>query len=49
MLVFDDFETNEFGSRFINFGLEHVAVAAARVVVLPLRSSNKGDKKRRCV
>ena len=42
-------EKNEFGGRFIHIGLENVAVAAARVVELPLRCSNKVVKKRRCL
>ena len=49
-MIFDAFEKlskNEFGSRCIDIGLENVAVAAARVVELPLRCNNKGGKKRR--
>ena len=34
-------QQNEFGGRFIHIGLENVAVAAARVVELPPRCSNK--------
>ena len=33
--------TNDFGGRFIDIGLEHVAVAAARVVGGPSRCSKK--------
>ena len=43
--IFDKFQRkwkNEFGGRFINIGLENVAVAVARVVELPPRCSNKG-------
>ena len=45
LTVFENCE-NEFGKRFIDIGLGHVAVAAARVVELPPRCSNKGYKKR---
>ena len=40
---------NEFGGRFVDIGLENVAVAAARVVGGPPRCSNKGGQKRRCL
>ena len=45
-VVFDDFE---FGGSFIDIGLENVAEAAARVVELPPRCSNKYGQKRRCL
>ena len=38
---------NKIGGRFINIGLENVAVAAASVVERPPRCSNKGGQKRR--
>ena len=40
---------NDFGGRFVDIGVENVAVAAARVVERPPRCSNKGVKKRRCL
>ena len=40
---------NEFGMRFIDIGLENVAVAAGRVCDRPPRCSNKGFQKRRCL
>ena len=40
---------NEFGDRFVDIGLENVAVAAAHVVGGPSRCSNKGFQKRRCL
>ena len=40
---------NEIGGRFIDIGLENVAVAAARVCDRPPRCSNKGVQKRRCL
>ena len=42
-------QKNEFGKRFIDIGLENVAVAAARVIDRPPRYSNKGVQKRRCL
>ena len=40
----------KFGDRFVDIGVENVAVAAARVVERPPRcSNNKGVKKRRCL
>ena len=47
--VWKNVKKNEFGGRFINIGLEHVAVAAARVCDRPPRCSNKGVQKRRCL
>ena len=44
-ITFDDFwknVKNEFGGRFIDIGLENVAVAAARVVGGPTRSVIRG-------
>ena len=50
LLMFEtNIEQNEFGGRFIDIGLENVAVAAASVVELPPRCSNKGGQKRRCL
>ena len=40
---------NEFDGRFVDIGLENVAVAAARVVERPPRCSLKGGHKRRCL
>ena len=40
---------NDFRSRFVDIGLENVALAAARVVELPSRSGSKGVQKRRCL
>ena len=40
---------NECGMRVINIGLENAAVAAARVVEGPSRSSLKRVEKRRCL
>ena len=40
---------NEFGGRFVDIGLENVAVAAARVVERHPRYSNKGLQNRRCL
>ena len=40
---------NDSRSRFVDIGLENVAVAAARVVERPPRCSNKGVQKRRCL
>ena len=37
------------GNRFIDIGLENVAVAAASVVAGPSRCSNNGSQKRRCL
>ena len=37
------------GKRFIDIGLEKSAVAAASVVDLPSRCSNKEGQKRRCL
>ena len=49
-MIFEELSNkNKFGGRFINIGLDNVAVAAARVVELPPRCNNKGDKKRRCL
>ena len=52
-MVFDDIgrnvKKNEFGGRFIDIGLEHIAVAAARVVGGLPRCSNKAGQKRRCL
>ena len=52
-MIFDGFwknvQTNEFGGRFIDIGLENVAVAAARVCDRPPRCSKKGVQKRRCL
>ena len=47
-MIFDDFkgEKIEFGGRYLDIGLENVAVG---VVELPPRCSNKGGKKRRCL
>ena len=42
-------ENNEFGGRFIDIGLENVAVSATRVIDLPPRFINKGGQKRRCL
>ena len=50
--IVDDFRIdmkNEFGKRFINIGLENIAVVAARVVELPPRCNNKRGIKRRCL
>ena len=52
-MIYDGFwknvRKNEFGGRFIDIGLKHVAVAAARVCDRPPRCSNKGVQKRRCL
>ena len=40
---------NDSRNRFVDIGLENVAVAAARVVERPPRCSNKGVQKRRCL
>ena len=42
-------KNNDSRKRFVNIGLESVAVAAARVVDLPSRSGLKGAQKRRCL
>ena len=50
--ILDDFwnnDKNEFGGRFIDIGLENVAMAVARVVELPPRCSNKPGQKGRCL
>ena len=39
---------NDSRKRFVDIGLENVAVAAAHVAELPPRCSNKGGQKRRC-
>ena len=39
----------KFGDRFVDIGVENVAVAAARVVERPPRCSLKGGHKRRCL
>ena len=53
LMIYDNFGKNEktkkFGGRFIDNGLENVTVAAARVVELPPRCSNKLVQKRRCL
>ena len=46
-MIFEKMSKNEFGGRFINIGIENVAVAVARVVGEPPRCSNKGGQKRR--
>ena len=43
-MIFEKIETNEFYGRFIDIGLENVAMAAARVVDLPPRCTNKEVK-----
>ena len=48
LMVYDDFWKKVRG-RFIDIGLENVAVAAARVVGGPPRCSNKRVQKRRCL
>ena len=51
-MIFENFRKNqtaEFGCCFVGIGLEHVAVAAARVVGGPPRCRNKGGQKRRCL
>ena len=42
-------KTNDSRNRFVDIGLENVAVAAARVVERPPRCSLKGGHKRRCL
>ena len=50
-MIFDDLwknaKTNKFDRRCIDIGLGNVAVAAASVVELPPRHSNKSGQKRR--
>ena len=52
-IIFDDVgknvKNNELGGRFIDIGLENVAVAAARVLERPPRCSHKGGQKCRCL
>ena len=43
-MICERISENVFGKRFIHIGLEHVSVAAARVVELPPRCSNKGGQ-----
>ena len=42
-------EKNDFRGRFVDIGLENVAVVAARVTDRPSRCSLKGVQKRRCL
>ena len=42
-------EKNDSRNRFVDIGLENVAVTAARVSERPPRRSNKGLQKRRCL
>ena len=50
LMIFENTENNELGGRFIDLGLQNVAVAAARVVELHPRCSLKGGgQKRRCL
>ena len=49
MTLEKDAKNHEFGGRFIDIGLDNVAVVAARVVGGPSRWSNKGCQKRRCL
>ena len=48
-MIFWKGKENKFGKRFIDIGLENVAVTAARVVELPPRYTKKVGKKRRCL